>query len=61
MDQLLETMASNKVEIAIAFGVGMFLGWMVGFVRGHAAGLRERSARLRSNIASHDWSITRFK
>jgi hypothetical protein len=37
----------DAVPFGIAAGVGMFLGWMIGYIRGHKAGLRERAARFR--------------
>ena len=44
IDQLFQ---STAAPIGLALGVGMFLGWMIGFIRGHKAGLRERAARFR--------------
>lgn len=44
--ELLDQLRQSIPHIPLAVGFGMFIGWLIGYVRGHKAGLRERSARM---------------
>lgn len=33
------------VRVPLALGAGFFFGWMIGYIRGHARGLRDRASR----------------
>mgnify|MGYP001579153643 CR=1 FL=1 len=54
MESIQKFLTSDAGEKAVMFAgscaVSMFVGWIVGYVRGHKRGLIERSASLRGKM-----------